>query len=85
MNQEQLTSAIRQILLFAGGFVVAKGWIDNETLAVLAGAIATAAASIWAFKTRTKKSIVESAAAKVPVSVESQREAGITVPVAPKT
>jgi hypothetical protein len=84
MNTEQVTSLIRQILLFGGGIAVGKGWIDNETMLAIVGALVTLATSAWAFKTRTKASIVASAASKVEVPASSQREAGIAVPLAPK-
>ena len=84
MNAEQVTSLVRQILLFGGGIAVGKGWIDNETMLAIVGALVTLATSAWAFKTRTKASIVASAAAKVEVPFESQRAAGIIVPQQPK-
>jgi hypothetical protein len=38
MNLEQVLSILRQILLFGGGFAVAKGWVDNATLTAVIGA-----------------------------------------------
>lgn len=84
MNTEQVTSLIRQVLLAVGGFAVGKGWVDSETMIAVAGGLSIVIGSIWAFKTRTKAAIVASAAAKVEVPAESQREAGIAVPIAPK-
>lgn len=84
MNTEQITSIIRQILLAAGGFAVGKGWVDNETMVQIVGAISVIIGSVWALRSRTDKSIVASAAAKVPVSASAQAEVGITEPVAPK-
>ncbi len=85
MNTEQITSIIRQILLAAGGFVVGKGWVDNETMLQIVGALSVIIGSVWALKSRTDKSIVKSAAAKVDVSVASQREVGIKEVVVPKS
>ena len=83
MNTDQITSIVRQILLAVGGFVVGKGWVDNETMMQIAGALSVIVGSVWALWSRTDKSIVASAAAKVEVPPSSQREAGITVPVSP--
>lgn len=83
MNKEQIASIVRQILLAVGGFVVGKGWIDNETMITIAGALSVVAGSVWALWSRTDKSIVTSAATKVPVSDTSQKAVGITEPVAP--
>lgn len=83
MNVEQLLSFLRQILIFAGGFIVAKGWIDNETMIQIVGAVIAVITSYFAFKTRTTKNIVASAAAKVPVSDTAQKSVGITEPVKP--
>lgn len=84
MNTEQITSIIRQILLAVGGFVVGKGWVDNETMLQIAGALSVIIASVWAIYTRTDKNIVASAAAKVPVSASAQAEVGIQDPVQAK-
>lgn len=80
MNHEQILSLVRQILLFAGGFIVAKGWLDQETLIALVGAIIAAATSYFAFKSRTQKSLVKAAADIVPISPFDQKEVGIANP-----
>lgn len=84
MNTEQITSLVRQILLAAGGFVVGKGWVDNETMLQIVGAVSVLVASGWALWSRTDKQIVASAAAKVEVPAPSQREAGIEKLILPK-
>lgn len=84
MNQEQVASIVRQILLAVGGFVVGKGWFDNETMIAVAGAISVLVGSVWAIWSRTDKNIVVSAATKVPVSETAQKAVGITEPVKPK-
>lgn len=83
MNMEQITSIVRQILLAAGGFAVGKGWVDNTTMIQIVGALSILIGSAWAIWSRTDKSIVASAAAKVPVSDTSQKSVGIAVPVSP--
>lgn len=85
MNTDQITSIIRQVLLAVGGFVVGKGWVDNDTMIQLAGALSVIVGSIWAIWTRTDKNIVASAAAKVTVPAASQQAVGIDTPVKPAT
>lgn len=85
MNTEQITSIIRQILLAVGGFVVGKGYVDQETMLQIVGALSVIIGSIWAIWTRSDKQIVASAAAKVPVSETSQEKVGIKDPVKPST
>ena len=84
MNNDQITSIVRQILLAVGGFFVGSGWVDNETMLQIAGALSVIVASVWALWTRTDKNIVASAAAKVNVPVSSQSKVGIETPVSPK-
>ena len=50
MDFQVVLTVIRQILIFAGGFIVAKGYIDTETLTTVVGsivALATAAYGAW--------------------------------------
>lgn len=63
MNSEQIVSIARQVLLFVGGFIVAKGWIDTATLTTVVGALITLGTSFWATYTRRNNGLVASAAA----------------------
>jgi len=45
--QEKVLGVLRHILTFAGGFVVAKGWIDESSVQEIVGALATLVGSIW--------------------------------------
>lgn len=63
MNWEQISSILRHILTFGGGFIVAKGWIDTETMTGIVGAIITIGGAIWALVNKTPTNIVASAAA----------------------
>lgn len=83
MNTDQITSIIRQILLAVGGFIVGKGWVDNETMMQIAGAVSVIIGSVWAIWTRTTKNIVASAAAKVDIPAVSQQDAGIDKKISP--
>lgn len=62
MSWEQISSILRHILTFGGGFIVARGWINAETLASIIGAILTVGGAIWAYYNKTPTAIVASAA-----------------------
>lgn len=47
MNAEQIWGIVRTILAAAGGYVVAKGWIDNATLQAVLGALGTLFVAGW--------------------------------------
>ena len=63
MSWEQISSILRHILTFGGGFIVAKGWISAEALPGVVGAIITIGGGIWAILNKTSNAIVASAAA----------------------
>ena len=53
MTAEQIWGIVRTILAAAGGYIVAKGYIDNATLQAVLGALGTlfiAAWSVWSKK-----------------------------------
>lgn len=68
MSWEQISSVLRHILTFGGGFIVAKGWISAEALPGIVGAIITIGGVVWGAFNRTEKAIVASAA-NVPGTV----------------
>jgi hypothetical protein len=63
MNWEQISSILRHVLTFGGGFIVAKGWISADALPGIVGAILTIGGAIWALFNKTSTAIVASAAA----------------------
>ncbi|MBR1198813.1 hypothetical protein JQ574_22715 [Bradyrhizobium sp. AUGA SZCCT0158] len=63
MNWEQISSILRHILTFGGGFIVAKGWISADALPGIVGAMITIGGVIWGMFNKTESSIVASAAA----------------------
>jgi hypothetical protein len=63
MNWEQISSILRHILTFGGGFVVAKGWISETVMLEIVGVIITIGGAVWAMFNKTSNSIVNSAAA----------------------
>ena len=63
MNWEQISSILRHILTFGGGFVVARGWISETLMLEIVGVIVTIGGGIWAMFNKTSNAIVASAAA----------------------
>lgn len=63
MSWEQVSSILRHILTFGGGFIVAKGWISAEALPGVIGAIITIGGVVWGALKGTPTAIVASAAA----------------------
>lgn len=47
MNKQQILGIVRHVLTFAGGFVVAKGWLTEGGVAEAIGAIVTLTGLIW--------------------------------------
>ena len=54
MNAEQFAGVVRAIVAALGGFLVAKGVADAETVAAVAGAAATLAAAVWSVLSKKK-------------------------------
>lgn len=49
MTGEQVAGFIRHVLTFGGGFVIAKGWIDEATLTAIIGGVVTIAGAVWSY------------------------------------
>ena len=54
MTGEQIWGVVRTILAAAGGFIVAKGYIDAETLNTLLGGAGTLFVAIWSIMSKRK-------------------------------
>jgi len=54
MTAEQFAGICRAIVAAVGGFLVAKGVTDAETVATLAGAAATIGAAVWSVLAKKK-------------------------------
>lgn len=61
MNQAQITSFARQVLLAGGGFVVGKGWVDQETFLAIVGAVSVLIGSAWAIYSRRTNGLLQEA------------------------
>lgn len=49
MNKEKLMGVIRHLLTFGGGYIVAQGWLDEETVMELTGAAVTVIGVAWSY------------------------------------
>lgn len=47
MNQDQLLSLVRQVMTFAGAFVIKKGWTDSANWEIGVGAAVGLASILW--------------------------------------
>jgi len=47
MNKEQVLGFVRHILTFGGGYAVARGWLDEQTMLSLVGAGVTVVGFVW--------------------------------------
>lgn len=49
MNKEKVMGVIRHILTFGGGYVTARGWLDEGTVTELVGAAVTIVGVAWSY------------------------------------
>jgi hypothetical protein len=54
MNAEQIAGIVRAVVAAIGGYLVGKGIADAETVAAVAGAVATIAAAVWSVLAKRK-------------------------------
>ena len=52
--QEKVIGVLRHILTFCGGFIVAKGLIDESTYLELSGALLTLLGGVWSVLSKKK-------------------------------
>lgn len=83
LNWNQIAGILRAILTFAGGFLVARGWITADMLPEVVAAVLTVAGVLWTVITHTQASTVAAAAAIVNVPPVEQAKVGIEEPVRP--
>lgn len=55
MTADQFAGIVRALFAAVGGYLVAKGLVDAETVATLAGVAATAGAAIWSYLSKRDK------------------------------
>jgi len=49
MNKNKVMGIIRHMLTFAGGYVTARGWLDEGTVTELIGAAVTITGVLWSY------------------------------------
>jgi energy-converting hydrogenase Eha subunit C len=49
MHAEQLWGIVRTILAAIGGWIAAKGYVDDATIQAVIGAIGTIFVAVWSF------------------------------------
>lgn len=54
MNKEQVLGAIRHTLTFVGGFVVAKGLLEEGVVTEIIGGAVTIAGAVWSIVDKIK-------------------------------
>jgi uncharacterized membrane protein len=54
MTSEQFAGIARALVAAVGGYLVGKGLTDAETVAAVAGAVATIAAAVWSVLSKRK-------------------------------
>ena len=54
MTADQFAGIVRALFAAFGGYLVAKGLVDAETVATLAGVAATAGAALWSYLSKRK-------------------------------
>jgi hypothetical protein len=47
MNQDQILGIVRHVLTFGGGYLVAKGIVDEATMLNVVGAAVTIIGAVW--------------------------------------
>lgn len=60
MTWDQISGFVQRILMFGGGFAVAKGWISEQLMVQIVGGIIAAGGLLWGVKVNTKSSLVQS-------------------------
>jgi hypothetical protein len=54
MNMDAILGVVRHVLTFGGGFLVAKGWLDADTLTQGVAALATLIGLVWSVIAKKK-------------------------------
>lgn len=55
MSFEKVSGLIRHILTFGGGYLVAKGWVDEKTMLEVVGAAITIFGAVWSWYAPEKR------------------------------
>ena len=58
MTSDQIGGVVRAILIFAGGWLVTQGWVDNATMQTIVGAVVTVITTLWSLYTNRAAKVV---------------------------
>lgn len=58
MNSDQIGGIVRTVLAAAGGYVIAKGWLDAATFTAISGAVVTIAVALWSWRTNKPGTVI---------------------------
>lgn len=61
-SSDAVMGLVRQILTFVGGFAVAKGWLDMDTLTQIVGALIALGSAAWVIATKRQTAVLQAAA-----------------------
>jgi hypothetical protein len=61
MNSDEVKGIVRALLATVGGYFVAKGIVDAETVAVVSGAAASVVAAAWSVRAKRKDKVAPQA------------------------
>jgi hypothetical protein len=59
MNKKQILGLVRHILTFAGGILLAKGYVDESLLEELTGSVITIVGAVLSIKNKMEKTTDE--------------------------
>lgn len=54
MSKEQVAGLVRHLVTFGGGFLIAKGWVDESLVAEAATVVASLVAVMWSIVSKEK-------------------------------
>lgn len=63
ISWDQISGLVQRALMFAGGFAVAKGWISEQLMVQIVGALVGVFGVLWGVKSNTQTALVGSVAA----------------------
>lgn len=56
MNRQRMLGLVRHLLTFGGGYLVAKGWLDEGQMAEVIGGVITIVGAVWSASAPEKSS-----------------------------
>lgn len=60
ISWDQISGLVQRVLMFGGGIAVGKGWISEQLMVQIVGALVGVFGVLWGVKVNTQASLVES-------------------------